>query len=96
MTKIQLKNGPCDPREVEMSVTPDADAVFVRQMPFDVRDVYLVVDKFVEDGSVVIAVGEYSHTEGTRTQVNAYRQALTRIGAGRAFAIKRRAGVVVH
>lgn len=96
MTKIKLLNGPCDPRDVEMSVTTDADAVFVRQMPFEVQDVYLVIDKFVEDGAVVLATGEYSHTTGTRQQLNAYRKALARIGAGRAFAMKRKAGLVVH
>lgn len=89
LTDVLLKNGPCDPRRVDMTVTPDADAVFIRPEPFECHDVYAVVDKFVEDGAVLVATGEYLHTSGPRKQVDAYRKALLRLGTGRAFKVKR-------
>ncbi len=96
MTTIRLLNGPCDPRELQMLVSVDADAVYVRPVPFDCHDVYLVIDKFVEDNQVTVATGEYLHTTGTRRQLDAYRQQLARIGAGRAFKVKREKHERVH
>jgi len=84
-----LKGGPCDPRRVTMTVTPDADAVFVRPEPFDCEDVYAVMDKFVDGDTVTAATGAYLYTRGPRRQVDAYRKALLRLGTGRAFALKR-------
>lgn len=89
MTKIRLLNGPCDPREIEMTVTVDADAVFVRPVPFDCQDVYAVTDKFIEDNQVTVATGEYLHTIGARKQTDAYRRQLARISSARAFLVKR-------
>lgn len=88
LTKIRLLGGPCDPRHLEMVVTVDAVSVGIRPMPFDCIDVYVVTDRFVDDGVVLIATGEYAYTTGTRPQRDKYRRALTRLGTGRAFMIK--------
>lgn len=90
MTKVLLKNGPCDPRDIEMNVTDDATLVRVRPLPFGVQDVYAVVDRFVDDETLTHATGEYLYTEGPRPQVDAYRKKLVSIGTGRAFLVKRK------
>ena len=89
MAKVRLLNGPCDPREVEMPVAVDADAVLVRPVPFHCSDVYAVMDRFIDNDIVYVATCEYLHTDGARRQTDAYRKALLKIGAGRAFRLKR-------
>lgn len=86
---MKLVNGPCDPREIDMHVSADADAVFVRPIPFDVQDVYAVTDRFMDNTHVTVATGEYLHTTGTRKNIDAYRQQLGRLGMWRAFKVKR-------
>ena len=88
MATVLLRNGPCDPRTVEMIVTPDADALTIRPVPFACQDVYAVVDRFTEHDEVTHATGEYLYTLGARQDRDRYRRALGRIGAGRAFLVK--------
>lgn len=95
-TSVKLLNGPCDPRVVAMPVAVDAQALWVRPMPFQVHDVYAVTDTFIEHEQVTHATGEYLYSEGPRPQLNAYRKALTRIGAGRAFKVKPKGRVICH
>lgn len=89
MTAMKLLNGPCDPRAVDMLVTAEAETVSIRPIPFECRDIYKVVDRFVDDGTVTAATGTYWYTEGPRKQIDAYRRALARLGTSRAFAVKR-------
>lgn len=96
MSKVRLLNGPCDPRDVEMPVSLDAQSLSVRPMPFDVHDVYVVTDTFIEHEAVAHATGEYVYTEGKRPQLNAYRTALVKIGAGRAFKVKPKRRATCH
>lgn len=96
MSKVRLLHGPCDPRDVEMPVSVDAESLSVRPMPFDVQDVYVVTDTFIEHEMVAHATGEYVYTDGTRPQLNAYRKELTKVGAGRAFKVKPKRRVTCH
>ncbi len=86
---MRLLNGPCDPRDVEMPVTVDAETIGVRPMPFEVSDIYVVTDRFIEQGEMLVGTAEYQRTLGPRKQIDAYRKALGRLGAGRAFRVKR-------
>lgn len=86
---MRLLNGPCDPRDVDMKVSVDAVLVLVRPMPFELDDEYVVTDRFEEQGELTYATGEYQRTIGPRKQIDAYRKALGRLGAGRAFRVKR-------
>lgn len=97
LTKMRLLNGPCDPRDVEMKVSLDAKTVTVRPMPFDLQDEYVITERFVDNGEVLAATAEYQRTLGPRKQTDAYRKALGRLGAGRAFKVKRTvAKEIVH
>lgn len=89
MTRVKLLNGPCDPREIDMVVTEDATELKIRPMPYDCYDIYQVTDRFVQHGDVIAATGEYVRTEGVRRQIDQYRRVITRLGAGRAFRVKR-------
>lgn len=89
MTAMKLLNGPCDPRAIDMVVTADAKLVSIRPMPFECHDVYTVTDRFVEDGKVIAATGEYLYTDGARKHLDAYRRALVRLGTSRAFRVKK-------
>lgn len=89
MTKVRLLKGPCDPRDVEMLVSDDAESLSVRPMPFDVYDVYVLTERFREGTAILVATAEYTHTTGSRPQLDAYRRALAKLGTGRAFALKR-------
>jgi hypothetical protein len=89
MADVLLLKGPCDPRRVSMVVSVGATEVSVRPLPFDCHDVYRVVDRRVDGGTVTEATGEYRHTAGPRTQIQAYRRAVARLG-NRAFRVKRR------
>ena len=91
MASVRLLNGPCDPRDVEMSVSPDAEQVYIRPMPFPCEDVYAITDTFREGDVLSHATGTYQYTTGTRASLDQYRRALARLGTGRAFAMKRRA-----
>ena len=71
-----------------MSVTTDAQFVFVRPMPFDCHDVYRVTDRFIDQEIVTHATGEYVYTDGARPERERYRKQLIRIGAGRGFKVK--------
>lgn len=95
-TKVRLLNGPCDPRDVEMNVTTDAEALRVRPAPFQVYDVYAVVDRFIDHDALTHATGEYLYTEGARPQVDAYRKKLVQLGTGRAFLVKRKREMRAH
>lgn len=86
---MRLLNGPCDPRDIEMKVSVDAKTITVRPMPFELADEYVVTERFVDNGEVLAATAEYQRTIGARKQVDAYRKALGRLGAGRAFKVKR-------
>ena len=96
MTTMRLEHGPCDPREVEMTVTVNATEVRIRPMPFQLEDVYLVTDRFIDEGRVTHASGTYRYTTGSRPQRQAYQRALTRLGLGRAFALKTQAQAARH
>lgn len=96
MTKVLLRNGPCDPREVEMNVTNDATAVRVRPMPFTCYDVYAVVDRFIDDGVVTHATGEYMYTSEPRSQRDAYRRRLLQFGTGSVFKMKTKREMHAH
>lgn len=89
LTKLRLLNGPCDPREVEVAVAVDASVVHIRPMPFGCVDIYVISDRFIDGGELLVATGEYLYTDGPRGQRDAYRKALVRVGAGRAFRIKK-------
>jgi hypothetical protein len=90
MADVLLLKGPCDPRRVTMTmtVTVNATEVYIRPRPFDCHDVYRVVDRRVEDNTVMEATGEYQHTVGPRLQIRDYRNMIARLGA-RAFKVKR-------
>ncbi len=99
MTTMRLLGGPCDPRDVTMTVTADAAHVSIRPMPFACQDVYAITSRSMDDesGSVELADGQYLYTDGPRRDVDAYRRTLLRLGTGRAFLLKRkRAACVVH
>lgn len=89
MTAMKLLNGPCDPRAIDMVVTADAASVGIRPMPYTCYDVYRVTDRFVDDGDVIAATGEYLYTDGPRLQIDMYRKTLARLGTSRAFRVKR-------
>lgn len=72
-----------------MKVSIDAETVSIRPVPFDLEDEYVITERFVDDGDILVATAEYCRTLGPRKQVDAYRKALGRIGAGRAFKVKR-------
>lgn len=88
MTKVRLLNGPCDPRDVTMSVTLDATEIRIRPVPFDCDDVYELTDRFIDGWTVQAATALYVKTEGSREQRKQYRQALARVGMTRAFGVK--------
>lgn len=96
MTKVLLKGGPCDPRNVEMVVTLDAETIGIRPMPFTCYDVYAVTERFNDFGELTHATGQYLYTDGPRKQVDDYRRAVLRLGTGRAFAVKRKKADRVH
>lgn len=89
MTKVKLLNGPCDPRDVEMLVSLDAQTLSVRPMPFLIDDIYVVTDRFVDGETLSHVTAEYLHTVGPRPQVEKYRKEIARVGSGRAFRVKR-------
>jgi hypothetical protein len=89
MADVLLLKGPCDPRRADMVVTVDATEVSIRPEPFDWHDVYRVVDRRVDGDTVAEATGEYLHTVGSRSQIEAYRKALERLGTGQTFKVKR-------
>lgn len=97
MTQVKLLNGPCDPRLVDMVITWDADLIAIRPMPFGVHDIYKVVDRFEDRGETPYATAEYQYTDGGRPDVEKYRAAVLKFGAGRAFRVKRqKKAEIVH